>query len=81
MQMKRKHEQIVENKDVVLDGFHWSDCSFTNCNIILGNETASVTNCNFKNCKLSFKPDSAAVFALQMYEMFNPGSIKFNGKL
>lgn len=76
--MERIHEHIFENETVFLDDKHWSACSFKNCTLVLNKGTGSITNCIFDGCKLTVAPGSPALSVLQIYEMFNKGSIKFN---
>lgn len=76
--MAKIHERIYEGEKVVLDDNHWFGCAFNNCTIVLKNGTGSVEQCSFNNCTLSVDPSSPAHSVLQMYEMFNKGSIKFN---
>lgn len=73
--MKRRHEEIIENQDVVLDGYEWFGCSFNNCNIIINTGNFSFKNNSLNSCRLSVGDPAANI--LSIVELFYPGTVPF----
>ena len=70
--------EMFKGQDIRLDGHHWEDCTFENCNIILEKGYFDIINCNFQNCRLTL--DGEAIAIAKVIDMFQPEDkkLKFN---
>ncbi len=73
--MSKKHELILKEQDVTLDGHQWTGCTFENCNIIVSNGDFVFSNNTVKNCRLTLAGN--AINVASMIEAFYPGAIPF----
>jgi len=52
-------------KRVKLDGWHFTDCHFEGCTVVVAKGTFSLTRCKFSRCTLQFERPVWAVLQLQ----------------
>ena len=62
--------QSYADQDVYFDRHSWSNCNFSDCNIIIETGEFDVMQCSFKNCRITAKGNALAI--LKIVKLFFP---------